>query len=98
MRITDLIEINHGGPGVLWMLRSGDNAGMTSLVSTPHCWAFTITNRRLTVQKLEWILYEAIRLKILKPDDLSSFGNLEVELTEFGDFHLLSSKPDQEHG
>lgn len=104
MRLLDLIDVHQDGSGVLWMLRSGDNAGMTSLVSTPRCWSFTIKDKRLTVQVLERLLYEAVAGKILVPSGESKsihsedFLKLEVEVTEFVEIRLLNNTVDQDHG
>ncbi len=104
MRLLDMIDVHQDGNGVLWMIRSGDNAGMTSLVSTPRCWSFTIKDKRLTVQALEQLLYEAVQSKILCPTGESrsihseDFLKLEVDVTEFVEVCLLNTSPSQEHG
>jgi hypothetical protein len=104
MKLLDLIDVHQDGDGVLWMIRSGENAGMTSLVSTPRCWSFTIKDKRLSVQVLEQILYEAVAGRILVPSGGSrsihseDFLKLEVEITEFVEIRLVNSRPDMDHG
>ena len=104
MKLLDLIDVHQDGNGVLWMIRSGENAGMTSLVSIPRSWSFTIKDKRLTVRVLEQLLYEAVNGKILRPSGESNaihgedFLKLEVEVTEFVDIRLVNTTPDQDHG
>lgn len=106
MKLLDLIVLHQERheKAVLWLLRAGSNAGRTSLVCMPNCFAIEITDPRLTKQTLEQMINDYRLMGCLEPQgphhiiNGEQFLPLSVDIDEYGIMSAHCDRADQIHG
>ncbi len=106
MRLLDLITLHQDchENAVLWLLRAGAQAGLTSYAHVPNSFAIEITEPRLTIQKLEQMINDYRLLGCLEPSGPHKIINGEhflpllVDIDEYGIMSAHCSRADQIHG